>query len=187
MNALRLTKGTPVVSVADGTEIGTIDHVYLDPERKEIVGFTVHRGGLLGGKTAGLVDVSDVHAFGPDAVTIDAAAAVRSEFAVEAHRDSLVELGSLLGRKVVSEDGVILGTVAAVRFGEGSHRLLALEVANGPAKPARRVSGAAVVTIGTDVIVVSAAAVVVSAGRPRREPERLFSVVGADAAGRRAG
>ena len=52
-----LAKGTAVVSLADGTKLGTIDHVYLDPQRKEIVGFSFHQGGLFGGKPAGVVDV----------------------------------------------------------------------------------------------------------------------------------
>jgi uncharacterized protein YrrD len=31
----RLVKGTPVISLADGSTLGAIDHVYFDPERLE--------------------------------------------------------------------------------------------------------------------------------------------------------
>ena len=173
MNGLRLSKGTSVVSLADGTEIGAVDKVYLDPERKEIVGFTIHRGGLFGGSTAGLVEVGDVHAFGPDAVTIADATAVRSEFAVDARRAELIELGSMIGRKVVTDDGVALGTVAGVRFGEESFRLLALDVSPGPLREHLEVAGSTVATIGEELIVVEPAAP--AAVRP--EPDRRVYLV----------
>jgi uncharacterized protein YrrD len=40
----KLVKGTAVVSLEDGTKLGTIDTVFLDPGRKEIVGFSFHQG-----------------------------------------------------------------------------------------------------------------------------------------------
>lgn len=163
MSGLRLSKGTTVVNLADGTEIGEVDRVYLDPERKEIVGFTIHRGGFLRSSAAGLVEVGDVHAFGPDAVTIGDAKAVCSEFAIGQRRGELVELGDLIGRKVVTVEGIALGSVAGVRFGEESFRLLALDVSPGPLKEHSEVLGSDVATIGEDLIVVgqerSAAAV----------------------------
>ncbi len=183
-HGLRLSKGTQVISLTDGAEIGAVDKVYLDPERKEIVGFTVHKGGFFGGTMVGLVEVGDVHAFGPDAVTIDDAAAVRSEFAVGARRDELVELGSLVGRKVVREDGVALGSVAGVRFGEASFRLLALDVSPGPLQEHHEVAGTDVATIGEDLIVVAEGR---AAAAPAQHPttDRLVYVVEPGAARRR--
>ncbi len=175
-HGLRLAKGTSVISLADGTEIGAVDRVYLDPCRKEIVGFTVHKGGFFGGTTAGLVEVGDVHAFGPDAVTIEDAAVVRSEFAVGARRDELVELGSLIGRKVVTEEGIALGSVAGVRFGEESFHLLGLDISPGPLQEHREVAGAAVATIGDDLIVVAESRAATEIG-PRAAPDRLVYVV----------
>ena len=58
----RLVKGTPVISLTDGSTLGAIDHVYFDPDRLAVVGFTFHKGGLFGGGTSGLVDIADVHA-----------------------------------------------------------------------------------------------------------------------------
>ena len=74
----RLVKGTPVISLADGSTLGAIDHVYFDPARLAVVGFTFHKGGLFGGGTSGLVEIADVHAFGPDAVTISDISVVAS-------------------------------------------------------------------------------------------------------------
>ena len=80
----RLVKGTPVISLADGSTLGAIDHVYFDPGRLAVVGFTFHKGGLFGGGTSGLVEIADVHAFGPDAVTITDISVVHCDLALEA-------------------------------------------------------------------------------------------------------
>ena len=162
----KLVKGTAVVSLADGTKLGTIDHVYLDPERKEIAGFSFHQGGLLGGKTTGLVDVSDVHAFGPDAVTIDDASVVRSELAVGARRADRVELESLLKHKVLPASGTYVGQVASIRFGQDSHQLTAIEVSPGFFQENRLIPGEALEQIGAELIVVSDAVCAEASEKP---------------------
>lgn len=45
-----LAKGTPIISLADGLRLGTIDHVYFDPVGKSVVGSTFHQGGGLFGR-----------------------------------------------------------------------------------------------------------------------------------------
>ncbi len=150
----KLVKGTSVVSLADGTKLGTIDEVYLDPGRKEIAGFSFHQGGLLG-KTTGMVDISDVHAFGPEAVTVDDASVVRSELAVAALRTELIELERLLKRKVITEGGTYVGQVASVRFGQDSYRLTAIEVSPGFFQENRLIPAEAVEQIGAGLVVVA--------------------------------
>ncbi len=178
----KLVRGTPVISLADGASLGVVDHVYLDRQRLAIVGFTLRqRGGLLGGGPAGLVDVADVHAFGPDAVTIDAAAAVRSEVALAATTASLIELEALLGREVVTDGGRRLGRVAEVVFDEGSHQLLALELA-GDDGERRRAPASSVATIGDDLVIVAEPAARVVSLRPARER----GVISGPAAGKAA-
>ena len=152
----KLVKGTAVVSLADGAKLGAIDHVYLDPQRKVIVGFTFrHGGGLFGGETSGLVDVSDVHAFGADAVTVDDRSVVRSDLAVDVRCDDLIDLEDLLKRKVITEGGAVVGQVASVRFGQDSHKLTAIEVSPGFFRDHRLIAGDEVRHIGAELIVVS--------------------------------
>ena len=152
----KLVKGTAVVSLADGTKLGTVDDVYLDPNRKEIVGFSFHQGGgLFGGKTTGLVDVSDVHAFGADAVTINDVSAVRSELALSNQRDELIELEDLLKRKVLTENGVAIGQIVSVRFEQDAYRMTGIEVSPGFFKDNRVIPGEQVVQIGEELVVVA--------------------------------
>ncbi len=152
----RLVKGTAVVSLDDGAKLGKIDHVYLDPARKEIVAFSFqHGGGLLGGKTSHLVDVADVHGIGQDAVTLDGAAVVRSELAVAAKRAELVDLEDLLKRTVITESGTVIGQVAAIGFGLDTYRLTGIEVSPGFFKTRATIAAEEIENIGEELIVVA--------------------------------
>ena len=163
----KLVKGTAVVSLEDGTKLGTVDTVYLDPARQEIVGFSFHQGGLFKGRTSGLVDVSDVHAFGTDAVTITSATAVRSELAIADRCDALMNLEDLLKRKVLTQGGTFVGQVVSVRFGQDSYKLTGIEVSPGHFKDHRVIPSEQVAQIGTELVLVDDA---VCAG-PLANPE----------------
>lgn len=170
--ATRLVKGMPVVSLADGTTLGAIDHVYFDPRRMAVVGFTFHqRSGLFGGGTSGLVDISDVHAFGADAVTVDDVTVVRSDLVVATGRfahEELIDLETLLKREVMTEGGRRLGRVVAIQFGDASHALVALDI-DGEGT-SRRIAAGQIKTVGPELIVVAdPAPAVVHSGRVIRE------------------
>jgi uncharacterized protein YrrD len=154
--ATKLVKGTPVVSLADGATLGIIEHVYFDPSRMAMVGFTIrHGGGLFGGGTTGLIDMSDVHSFGPDAVMVTDVSVLRSELAVEASHGELVELETILHRTVMTEGGVTVGNVTAVHFGDQSHSLKALEVTGSGQHDRGRIVADDIQTIGDDLIIVA--------------------------------
>lgn len=167
----KLVKGTPVVSLADGATLGTIDRVYFDPQRLAVVGFTFHhRGGLFGGGSSGLVDISDVHSFGPDAVTVGDVSVVRSELAVAAIDCNLLDLESLLNRTVMTVNGTLVGRVAAIQFGDSSHALTALDVVGEGSDEHGSIAASEIQTIGPELIIVADPAAVASAmyARPRR-------------------
>ena len=151
----RLVKGTPVISLADGSTLGAIDHVYFDPDRLAVVGFTFHKGGLFGGGTSGLVEIADVHAFGPDAVTITDVSVVHSDLAVGARRGDLLELEELLKRTVMTESGTCLGHVGAIQFGDASHRLTALDVVAAGSSEHGRIGADEIQAIGDEMIIVA--------------------------------
>ena len=152
---MRLVKGTPVISLADGSTLGAIDHVYFDPERLAVVGFTFHKGGLFGGGTSGLVDVADVHAFGPDAVTITDVSVVHSDLAVDTKRGNLLDLEELLKRTVMTDSGTRLGHVGAIEFGDASHRLTALDVVAAGSGEHGRIAADEIQAIGDELIIVA--------------------------------
>src|SRR5918996_1258170 len=172
----RLVKGTPVVSLADGETLGSIDHVYFDPERLAVVGFTFHKGGLLGGGTSGLVETTDVHAFGPDAVTITDISVVKNDLAVESRRGDLLDLEDLLKRPVMTDSGTRLGHVAAIQFGDASHRLTAMDVVATGSGEHCRIAADQIQAIGDElIIVVDPSAVTAADEAPRTRALRVVT------------
>jgi len=186
----KLVKGTPVVSLADGATLGAIDRVYFDPKRMAVVGFTFHqRGGLFGGGASGLVDMSDVHSFGADAVTVSDVSVVRSELAVEAFGGEYLELETLLKRAVMTQGGTLVGHVAAIQFNDSTHSLTALDViGEGSDKPVR-IPASEIETIGADMIIIAdpTPAVVSLDARPRRLLRAVTPAPAAPAGNRRRG
>lgn len=163
--AIPLTKGTPVVSLADGARLGTVDHVYFDPESKSVVGFTFHQGGSLFGRgSSGLVDITDVHAFGADAVTITDVSAVRSELAVESRKDALLDLETLLHRTVMTESGTRVGRVRAIQFGDASYHLSGLDVVSEDDHRPVHIASERIQAIGEELIIIADAQQRVSSG-----------------------
>jgi uncharacterized protein YrrD len=172
----RLVKGTPVISLADGSTLGAIDHVYFDPERLAVVGFTFHKGGLFGGGTSGLVDIADVHAFGPDAVTITDISVVQSDIAVETRRGKLLDLEDLLKRPVMTDGGTCLGHVGAIQFGDASHRLTAVDVVAAGSGEHGRIAADEIQAIGDEFIIVADPSAVPAADEvPATRPLRVVT------------
>lgn len=172
----RLVKGTPVISLADGSTLGTIDHVYFDPERLAVVGFTFHKGGLIGGGTSGLVETMDVHAFGPDAVTITDISVVKNDLAVETRRGELLDLEDLLKRPVMTDSGTRLGHVAAIQFGDASHRLTAIDVVGAGSSEHCRIAAGEIQAIGGEMIIVADPSAVKAADQaPRARALRVVT------------
>ncbi len=150
-----LVRGTAVVSLADGTTVGEVDRVLLDPERQEIVGFSIrHRSGIFGSKCGGLIDVSDIHALGSDAVTIDSIGAVRSDLVLSESDHSLIDLDDLLKRSVITTGGTEIGQIVGIRFSQNSFRLLALDVCAGFFPDQHAIPARLVVRIGDELVIV---------------------------------
>ena len=155
MNSKQL-KGLTVVSIADGEKLGAIDQVYVDPANKQVVGFALRHGGGLLSPDAGapdLIDVDDVHALGPDAVTLSGKQAIRGD-QTRARLDQLMEVDDLTRLKAVTEGGTAVGGVASVEIDDRSFRLQQIEVSPGFFRSNKHVPIEQVISIGHDLVVV---------------------------------
>lgn len=152
----KLVKGTDVVSLADGAELGEVENVFLEPEAKQIVAFSFKSGGgLFGGKTTNMVEITDVHAIGPDAVTITDASVVRCEMAIGDRTEGLVELDDLLKRKVMTDAGEELGQISAIHFDQGSYALSGIDVTSGHFHQQKEtISSDRIAQIGEDLVLI---------------------------------
>ena len=151
-------KGLSVITMAEGKQIGKVDELVVDPERKVVSWLRLHSGGIggLGGERL-WVSTQAVHGVGEDAVTINAeadavppAAAPEALALVKAKRE-------IIGNKVITESGERFGEVFDYEFDPETFALTSLSVSPGMNIEGEMLTIASdkVLTIGEDVIVVS--------------------------------
>jgi sporulation protein YlmC with PRC-barrel domain len=159
MARYELVKGLPVITMAEGKQVGRVDDLVIDPERKAVGWLRLHSGGMgiLGGERL-WVSTAAVHAMGEDVVTINAEADARTpEEAPEAL--ALVKAKrEIIGNKVITENGERLGEVRDYEFNPDTFALTSLTVPPGMNVVGEilTIAGDKILTIGEDVIVVAA-------------------------------
>lgn len=118
--------GRAVVDVDAAEKLGKIDRIILDPESRRVAGFVVSQGSSIFNNTEDIViPASSVHAIGPDAVTIHRGAEVHTA----ASFDGLPRVSDIAGRKVVSDQGRLMGTVDDVLIDERDGRIIGYALA----------------------------------------------------------
>jgi uncharacterized protein YrrD len=170
MNSKQI-RGLSVINIADGTQVGTVDQVFLDLAAKQVVGFSITNGvGPFGGArdNAPTVAASGVHSLGPDALTLDDVTAAHAAW-VGAAYGPLAPLDDVVGRKVVTEGGTNLGDVVSLGFDEQTFAITEVEVSPGFLKTNTHIPLDSLVRIGQDVLVVADLAVAA------REPGAVVS------------
>ncbi len=156
------TKGLPVVTLAEGKKVGSVDELFIEPDRKYLEWLKLDTGSLFG--EWGWISTNAIHDIGEHAVTINGEGDIRKAAQARAAQQ-LEEAGrSIIGKTVVTETGNKLGTVTDYVFGPTDCRLLSLIVPSkeptlfGGASELNAMSTENVLTIGKDLIVVSAQA-----------------------------
>ena len=153
-------KGLPVITMAEGKQIGKIDDLVIDPERKAVGWLRLHSGGMIGGERL-WVPTAAVHGVGEDAVTINAEADARTPADAPEALALVKAKRGVIGSKVLTENGEHVGEVRDYEFDPNTFALTSLSVP--PAMNAvgeiLTIAGDKVLTIGEDMIVVAADAV----------------------------
>jgi len=159
MARYEFVKGLPVITMAEGKQVGKVDDLVVDPERKAVSWLRLHSGGLLGGERL-WVPVAAVHGFGEDAVTINAEADIRAPADAPEALALVKAKRGIIGNKVITENGQRLGEVRDFEFDPGTFALTSLSVPPGMNVVGEilTIPGEKVLTIGGDVIVVASAA-----------------------------
>jgi uncharacterized protein YrrD len=163
MNSKQI-RGLTVINLADGTQVGTVDQVFLDLAAKQVVGFSITNGvGPFGGArdNAPTVAASAVHSLGPDALTLDDVTAAHEAW-VAATFGAVVPLEDVVGRRVMTEGGANIGDVVSLGFDERTFAITEVEVSPGFLKAHTHIPLDQLVRIGQDVLVVADSASAVS-------------------------
>ena len=119
-------KGRAVVDVEDAKKIGEIDNLLLEPGTRQVSSLKVKTGGLF--STPLTIAISQLMNIGPDAVTIKADTGSLSQ---APSAQETVEVTSLLGNKVVTDAGALLGEVHDVLLDPVSAAVTGYEVREG--------------------------------------------------------
>ena len=156
MVSYEFVKGLPVITMAEGKQIGKVDDLVVDPERKAVSWLRLHSGGMLSGERL-WVSTEAVHGVGNDAVTIDAEADARTPADAPEALALIKSKRGTIGNKVITENGGRLGEVHSYEFNPDTFALTSLSV-----QPDMNVggdfltiAGDRILTIGEDVIVIA--------------------------------
>jgi uncharacterized protein YrrD len=114
--------GRPVVDLEGAEKIGTIDELLLDLDAHRVAGLVAAQGpGLLSGGKYTMIPTASVRSVGPDAVTVQRAG---DPGGAAAGLASLPRLSKVVGRKVVSQQGELLGTVSDLLVEDQTWRIV---------------------------------------------------------------
>ena len=166
MVSYEFVKGLPVITMAEGKQVGKVDDLVVDPERKAVSWLRLHSGGIgmLGGERL-WVPTAAVHGVGENAVTINTEADARAPADAPEALALVDARRGIIGNKVITENGERLGEVRDYEFNTDTFALTSLSVPPGMNVMGEilTIAGDKVLTIGEDVIVVAADAVMRSA------------------------
>jgi sporulation protein YlmC with PRC-barrel domain len=157
MARYEFVKGLPVITMAEGKQIGKIDDLVIDPERKAVGWLRLHSGGMIGGERL-WVPTAAVHGVGEDAVTINAEADALSPADAPEALALVKAKRTVIGSKVLTESGERVGEVRDYEFDPGTFALTSLSVPPtiNTVGEVQTIAGDRVLTIGEDMIVVAA-------------------------------
>ncbi|MGI9149592.1 MAG: PRC-barrel domain-containing protein [Chloroflexota bacterium] len=113
-------KGRAVVAVSNAEKIGQVVDVLFDAAFRQVLGFRVKKGGLLGKTEA--VPRDSVNAIGADALTVATPDVINDQdrFAELAGAATLTQVE---GTKVVTEGGELLGTIAHLEIDDDARKV----------------------------------------------------------------
>jgi len=147
--------GLTVVSIGTGERLGSVSEILLGPAADHVAAFAIAAGGggLLSSSTPQTrwVSANDVHAIGPDAMTVENDSVLRES----PDAGEMTPISVLVGEKVVTEGGTFVGQVASAEIDEHTMSVTGLEVSPGFFKSKKLVSTVDVITVGDEIVVVA--------------------------------
>jgi len=101
--------GRPVLSVETANKLGQVHDLIVDPTKGEMVGFSVQTSD----QSHLLIDNQEIHRIGPDAVMVNSEQSLVSPDQSPLKAFPFAK-NNLIGVKVITEDGKLLGEIAKV-------------------------------------------------------------------------
>lgn len=150
-------KGMPVVSVAEGRELGKVETLLVDVETGTVKWVQLARRSFLGKRR--IVSMAVVGAIVENAITVDSEESVRRLEEVPEARELSRDRRRIIGNRVLTNKGRLLGQIRDYEFDEDTFQIVRYEIGKGDLLGTRsRLAYAEhVLTIGPDAVLVDAA------------------------------
>ncbi len=149
MTSFEDARGRKVVDLASAETVGKVKDFVVDPATRSVVALVLKKA-----KTGDSLTWTDLAGFGPDAVTVqgvDKITAATGPVSALLGKDH-----QLMGKRVLSTDGVELGQVADVEFDPDNGAVTSVLLEDGPPGSPGSVEGARLLGVGSWAVVVRA-------------------------------
>lgn len=146
----------PIISLEEGSQIGSVRTLVVDSVRMEVAGIIVQQRGWF--REQKIIPYAKVRNVGSDAITVDKSSNVHKTISLPEMLKLVKERANPNGTKVVAENGTVLGVVDEYYIDEHSGQITGFEISGkfleSLLKGRARLSVEFVRTMGSDVIVV---------------------------------
>ncbi len=147
--------GLAVIDVRDGKKLGIVTETVVSPDDGRLLGFVLKAGGMLS-REESAVEIGDVRAVGADAITVEGDEIIhRPEATQPEFQDARDGQRTLIGRKIVTQGGSVLGQIADFVLNEEARRVGSLLIGGGMFESSDAIPAARIVSVGPDVVVVT--------------------------------
>ncbi|MBA2243138.1 MAG: PRC-barrel domain-containing protein, partial [Chthoniobacterales bacterium] len=120
--------GRAVVDMDAAEKLGNVKEIIVSQSGERVAGFVVARGeSIFGGGVHRNVPASAVHVIGPDAITVS----TTGETEAAAELASLPRVSDVMGRKMVSRSGRLLGSITDVLIEPRDGTIIGFSVGEG--------------------------------------------------------
>ncbi|MEY2603191.1 MAG: hypothetical protein QOH31_965 [Verrucomicrobiota bacterium] len=183
--------GRAVVDMDAAERLGHIKEIIVDREGHHVAGFVVARGeSIFGGGTRRTIPASALHVIGPDAITIRGSAIKQNT----ADLKSLPRVSDIIGRKMVTQSGRLLGSIGDVLIEREDGEIIGFALSEGAKSKLESIFGRekaqvtcyvradADLQVGNDLIVVPDDALVQPESKPESAQTQTSSQAAAAAA-----
>lgn len=155
---MRTTKelsGLAIIDIRDGKKLGTVGETVISPDDGRLLGFVIKSGGILNqGESA--VEIEDVRSIGADAITVEGEEiAHRIEATPEPFQLARNGDRTLIGRKVVTQGGTVVGQIADLVISEEERRATGMILGSGLFERGDAMPTDRIASVGPDVVVVT--------------------------------
>jgi uncharacterized protein YrrD len=128
--------GLPVVTL-DGDDVAEVRDVLFDAGRGVLLGFTLNKRGRLSGRMSEVLPQAHVVAVGPHAVMVIAKHSLTDVLLADSGAQLPEPIGNVLSDRVLTDTGVVIGTVTDVVFETSSNAVVGFEIAPDDQRPSR--------------------------------------------------